>query len=345
MRRGWSLLLVAAALAVTAAAASPKSTGDIHVTAWFQKAVELFPGSDVRVLGLPAGKVDAVTPEGSQVRVRMTVRADVPLPADAQATIVPASLIGDRYVQFFPAWTGGAKLADGATIPLERTTIPVELDEALASLNNLVNALDPTNVRDLTHALATDLKGQGAALNDTLKSLGTIVGTLGDKSADIGAIVDNFDAFTKAIASRETKLGSVIDDFTTLTGVLAQQRTHIDGIIKNLSSFAADTRDIVAANAATLGGDLGSLARVARALQANTSSLSTFLTAQPFFAHGLVASYNPTYRRVDLRVTVEPDVGAAMQALGDLLGVPVPEACVPVTVTCEAMLGLMEQQP
>lgn len=346
MKRYALVVLAAVVLGATVAAAAPSgSRRDVRVTAWFSRAVELFPGSDVRVLGLPAGKVDAVTPIGSQVRVRLTVRGDVPLPADVQATIVPSSLIGDRYVQLFPAWTGGAKLADGATIPASRTTIPVELDEALASLNNLVQSLDPTQVHKLVHGLAQDLQGTGEELNGTLRSLGRIVGTLGDKSDDIGALVDNFDAFTRALASRESKIGAVLDDFATLTNVLAEQRSHIEGIVKNLSSFASDARDIVAENAATIGGDLASLARVARAIQANTSSLSQFLTAQPIFAKGLLGAYNPTYRRLDLRVTVEPDLASAMDALGQLLGVPVPQACVPVTVSCEALLGIMGSQP
>ena len=42
--------------------------------------------------------------------------ADVQLPADAKAVIVSPSIVGDRFVQLTPAYTGGQVLADGATL-------------------------------------------------------------------------------------------------------------------------------------------------------------------------------------------------------------------------------------
>src|SRR3546814_10724110 len=63
----------------------------------------------------------------------MEIPEDVPVPADAGAQIVPQSLIGERYVQLSPAFQDGMETAeDGHVIPLERTIIPVEPDEALA---------------------------------------------------------------------------------------------------------------------------------------------------------------------------------------------------------------------
>jgi phospholipid/cholesterol/gamma-HCH transport system substrate-binding protein len=41
------------------------------VTAHFTAAVGLYPGSDVRMLGIKIGKIDKVTPHGTSVEVRM----------------------------------------------------------------------------------------------------------------------------------------------------------------------------------------------------------------------------------------------------------------------------------
>src|SRR5207249_3449771 len=138
--------LVAIVLAASglAACSGGGGGGGYELTAYFDKAISLYPQSSVKVLGLPAGRVKSVKVVGTSVRVRMRINNDVPVPADVKASIVPLSLIGERYVQLFPAWTTGVPRAkSGAVIPLERTSIPVEPDEALAAIKHLLDRLDP----------------------------------------------------------------------------------------------------------------------------------------------------------------------------------------------------------
>src|SRR3546814_15472731 len=96
----------------------------------------------------------------------MEVPEDGPVPADAGAQIDPQSLIGERYVQLSPALQDGMETAeDGHVIPLERTIIPVEPDEALAALKELLDSLDPDGIADLVSNLHEDLSGHGDGLN------------------------------------------------------------------------------------------------------------------------------------------------------------------------------------
>ncbi|MDV3207479.1 MAG: MlaD family protein, partial [Rhodococcus ruber] len=73
--------------------------GTTEITAYFDKAVGVYEGSDVRVLGVEVGKVTAVVPEGDQVRVDMRVDRGVDIPADAKAVQITPSVVADRYVQ------------------------------------------------------------------------------------------------------------------------------------------------------------------------------------------------------------------------------------------------------
>ena len=76
-------LVVAAALTMFARRATRKT-----LTAHFPRTVSIYEGSDVRVLGVPIGTVDSVTPSGTDVVVTMSYDADVEIPADAKAVIV-----------------------------------------------------------------------------------------------------------------------------------------------------------------------------------------------------------------------------------------------------------------
>ncbi|NED63596.1 MCE family protein, partial [Streptomyces sp. SID10244] len=79
--------------------------GTTKITATFTRSVGIYSGSDVRVLGVPVGKVDSVTPEGKTVKVTMTVDRGIDLPADVRAVQIIPSVVADRYVQLTPAYT------------------------------------------------------------------------------------------------------------------------------------------------------------------------------------------------------------------------------------------------
>jgi phospholipid/cholesterol/gamma-HCH transport system substrate-binding protein len=114
-----------------------------QVTAYFSQAIGIYPGSDVRILGVQVGKVDSVTPSGSQVKVVMSIQHGITVPARADAVVVSPSVVADRYVQLTPAYTGGPVLTSGAVIPATRTATPLEVDQLYASLDKLATALGP----------------------------------------------------------------------------------------------------------------------------------------------------------------------------------------------------------
>src|SRR6185503_8473679 len=114
-----------------------RSAVQYRVTAWFGQTVGLYPGSDVRVLGIPIGTITDVVPQGDRVRVDMLVDDAYDIPAEADAIVLAPSLVSDRYVQFSPVYDGGTKMKDGDTVPLERTATPVELDQVYGALDDL----------------------------------------------------------------------------------------------------------------------------------------------------------------------------------------------------------------
>src|SRR4029078_11490103 len=116
------------------------------VTAHFPRAVSVYKGTDVRVLGVNVGRVTAVTPEGNSVRVDMEYDADVDVPKDAKAVVVTPTLVADRFVQLTPVYTSGPAMKDGAEIALPDSGVPVELDRIYASIRDLAEALGPNGV-------------------------------------------------------------------------------------------------------------------------------------------------------------------------------------------------------
>lgn len=331
--------MVAAALAaMSLASCGGGSGGGTEVTAWFDRAISLYPSSSVRVLGLPAGKVDKVTVVGTRVRVEMTIKESVPIPPDVRATIVPLSLIGERYVQLTPAWTQGQPRAkDGLVIPLSRTDIPVEPDEALAAVKKFIDTLDPEATGNLVQNLADDLEGNGAGLNRALEGVAGLTTTFAEKDQQLVEIIDHFDSFTATLRTRESQLGRVMEGFAETTSLLAEERAQIESLVSGLADLSVTGLDLVSEHGARLDRDITVLARVLQSVQTNIDNVVKLLDAAPILVagkdldgvgEGLMAAYDPEYKHVDLRSAVSPVLENLFNAVG------LPTLCVPIDVAC-----------
>jgi virulence factor Mce-like protein len=335
MRR--RLALVCGLLAVSLASCGG-SGGGTHVTAYFDRAISLYPSSSVRVLGLPAGKVDNVTVIGTRVKVDMTIKESVPIPADASATIVPLSLIGERYIQLAPAWTEGQPRArDGMVIPLSRTDIPVEPDEALAAVKKFIDTLDPDATGALVQNLADDLDGNGAGLNRALEGVAGLTTTFADKDEQLVQIIDHFDSFTAALRTKESQLGRVMDGFARTTSLLAEERRQIESLVSGLADLSTTGLDLVGEHGARLDHDITVLARVLQSVRANIDSVIQLIDSAPQLVagedldgigEGLLAAWDPEFKHLDLRTAISPVLENLVNAVG------LPTLCVPVDVAC-----------
>ncbi|HEU5269286.1 MAG TPA: MlaD family protein, partial [Jatrophihabitans sp.] len=154
-KRVSQLILVAIVAAIVIGAAvflllpGPTKT----VTARFDRAIGLYPGSTVRLHGVAIGRITKVKPDGDGVLVTMRYDRKIDLPAyppDAKvvrAAIIPPSLVSDRYVQLLDMASCNSScpvLADHATIGQNQTASPVELDDIYSALNTLNTALGPS---------------------------------------------------------------------------------------------------------------------------------------------------------------------------------------------------------
>lgn len=314
MRR---VLAAATALVLAAAVAGCGILGggsSYRVTAYFDRAVSVFPSSDVRVLGLPAGTVAAVEIDGDRVRVDMDIDDSIRIPVGASAQIVPQSLIGERYIQISPAHTDGVEaLEDGDTI--ESTIIPVEPDEALAALKEFLDSLDPDGIGRLVSNVEDSLAGNGAQLNSALGSLSDLVGTFAEKDEVLLRIVDSFDRLSATLVTREQQLGEVIDAFAEATTVLADERGSVEELVSGLADLSRNGLALLGEHAGPLRADIETLAAVASTIDTNLASVTQLLASGPILTDGLIGAYNPSLRALNLRNNFGPLVPEALAAI------------------------------
>lgn len=334
MRRRLALLLAATLGAAAVPGCGLLDGGDTYkMTAYFPRAVSVFESSDVRVLGLPAGSVSEVAVEGDRVRIEMEIPADVPVPADAGAQIVPQSLIGERYIQLSPAYESGMDRAeDGHVIPIERTITPVEPDEALAALKEFLDSLDPEGIGDLIENLDEDLAGNGQQLNDTLGELSQLVSTFAENDDVLLRIVDSFDQLTATLTTREQQLGEVIDAFAEASQVLADERQSVEDLVAALADLSRNGLRLIGEHSTELRQDIQTLTDAAATIEANLTSVTQLLQAAAVLTTETLDAYNPALRAMDLRNNFTPLVTDVFSIVLAQAGLPVP--CFDVLQEC-----------
>ena len=341
MRRAVAVLVAMAALAALPACGVLGGGDTYTLTAHFPRAVSVFPSGDVRVLGLPAGEVTKVEVDGDTVLVELAIDSDIKVPEGARAQIVPQSLIGERYIQLSPAFEEGMDaMGDGEEI--EDTIVPVEPDEALAALKEFLDSLDPDGLGALVSNLEEDLRGNGAALNDTLGSFSELVDTFAANDDVLLRIIDSFDRLSATLVTREAQLGEVLDAFAAASDVLADERDSISDLVAGLADLSRTGLRIVGEHSTALRADIQTLADAAATIDANLSSVTSLLTAGNLLTSGLLDAYNPDIRAIDLRNNFSPLI---LNLVELLLGVPGLGFCDVVPVVAECPGAVAQSSP
>jgi phospholipid/cholesterol/gamma-HCH transport system substrate-binding protein len=318
--------------------------GGRTVTAYFANASALFPDNQVEVLGVPVGKIDSVTPEGTQVRVEMTITdQDLKLPADVNAVVISPSLVTGRYVQFTPTYSGGAELADGATIPIARTAVPLGVDDLARTATQLSRALGPNGVNrtgalnDLLNVGAANLDGNGQALNDTITSLGDLSGTLAGSSDDLFGTVTELEKFTSVLARNDGRVREFNGRLADVSGFLAGQRTELADAISRLSTALADVSAFVEDNRSALKSNVDGLTDVTATLVDQQKALTEVLDVAPVAINNLVNTYNGSSGTLDTRPDINELTSPPLLTICTLLTRAAPADVPPTVATlCDA---------
>lgn len=270
-----------------------------RVTGYFGAAVGLYPGSEVRVLGMPVGSVSRVVPQGQVVRVDMVVDDDVSLPAGARAVAVAPSLVSDRYVQLTPAYTSGPEMADGAVIPRERTATPVELDELTKNLDEVTTALGPQGANrdgalsDFLNTEAANLHGNGEKIHQTMTQLSQVTRTLSDSRGDLFATVDNLQKFTETLAGSDAQVHQLSRQLADANRFLAGERGELAAALHELPAAMQDVQRFIADNRRGIRSNVDHLTGVTQALVDQRAALAEVLDVAPLALGNLARTYDP----------------------------------------------------
>ena len=271
----------------------------VHVVGYFANSTGIFVGDDVRILGIPVGKIDQIEPQGTRVKIGFWYEDTQKVPADAKAVVLSPALVPARAIQLTPAYTGGPVMAQGAVIPQERTAVPVEWDDLRAQLQKLTAMLEPTQpgststVGAFVNTAADNLRGQGANIRQTITELSQAFSALGDHSDDIFSTIKNLSILVSALRSSTDVIRQLNRNLASATTLLSNSPDEIGNAVRDVNAVVGDVQHFVAANRETLGTTSDKLASVSTALVESLDDLKQTLHVAPNTAQNFINIYHP----------------------------------------------------
>lgn len=213
-------------------------------TAYFDDAGGLFSGAIVEVSGYPVGKVADITLDGAGVLVKFSIAKDISLGDRTEASIKTKSFLGTKALDVIPRGDGQL---NGA-IPIDRTTSPYQLPDALGDLSTTISGLNTDQLSGALATLAETFSDTPPDLKNAVQGVARFAQTLDTRDAQLRNFLANAAQATGVLARRTSQVFSLVNDTNSLMAQLRTQSAALDRIWINMSTVSQQLKGFIAEN-------------------------------------------------------------------------------------------------
>ena len=215
-----------------------------EIKAAFRDSSGIKANSPVRIAGVDVGEVTKVEHASPGARAAMVTMAiddnGKPVHRDAEAKIRPRIFLeGNFFVDLRPGTPQAPEMEEGATIPVERTANPVQLDQVLSILKSDTRG----DLREIFEQIFfAELAGGAKAFNRSLEhqldayrfSAVVSEALLGEEPGDLGDWIRDQGVVSAALDRSPEQLQALIVNFNETAGALADREDDLRDAIEEL---------------------------------------------------------------------------------------------------------------
>lgn len=272
--------------------------------------------SDVRVAGVPVGKVENIEKRGRKVRVTMRLE-DVAAPLHGVPKVQPieTSLTGSWGIEIEDGH--GPEIPDGATLPAKSFEEPVTMRDVLADLDEPTRKSLSKTVRSLdmsTSGRSDDISKLMSGMAHLGRNGHTALDAIAAQSNDLKALMKELNTVFHALDTSQGRFADVVGYANQLSKATAGQRESLETAMRDMPGVLSSARNA--------SGDLTelsqSLAPVASNLKDSAPALGTALKQLPAAAkdlRGSLPALNGTMDRAPGTLDRVPRFGSDVRGL------------------------------
>jgi phospholipid/cholesterol/gamma-HCH transport system substrate-binding protein len=277
-----SISVLAAVCAFTYAVGQLKLfSGGYEMSGVFSDTGGLKADDDVRVAGVKVGSVTSIRPDFARgtVVITWTVDDDVALGGAAtRADIRTATLLGGRYLRLSGP-IGRPYAADLPTarrrIPMDRTSVPVTVNDAIEGATHLTGSLDQKAIEKLLDETAKIETPSAGQLRRMLQNFRALAATFNEEYPDIQRLIANSKTVTGTLAAKDAELARIVTASRALLDTLVRRRAELAATIGQSNRTVRTLTDVISRHRRELDTLLADLHLLTTRLAPNMNALNT----------------------------------------------------------------------
>ena len=254
--------------------------GDVY-HADFAEIGSLKKGNEVRIAGVPVGKVQGVSLDGDKVDVKFKLDKGVKLGRDTGASVGIRTLLGATYLAVEPS--GSGTLKKGSTIPISRTTPPYDVVDAFSDLSVTTDALDVDQISKALNTLSDVAAKTPREFKGAIKGVSDLSRNLANRDEQINTLLENLKKVTGVLNARNDNLEALFKDSAVLFQAVSSRRDAIHQLLVSTQQISTELSALVKDTRADLKPALTQLDTVTTMLRKNEASLDESLRVLPGF--------------------------------------------------------------
>lgn len=293
--------------------------------------------SDVRVAGVPVGKVRGIEVDDSVAMVTLQFDDEdvIPLHEGATVHLRAKSMVEETYLEVIDG--DGEAFANGDHLPVEAVAEPVQLHDVLTSLDKPTRESLGRTLRALGKGTAgskEDVAGLMSGLGDLGDQGYDVLDALADQSKDLDDMSRSLAVVVRSLDHREGEVVDLVEAADKVTSATAANRKDLEASVRQLPALLDSARS-ASDDLTTLATSLAPIAKDLRTASPGLTKALRNLPSVTADVKGLLPSLDvaldrapATLRRTDDFgadvVDVVPDARVALADVNPVLGYMAP---------------------
>lgn len=200
------------------------SDGEFVLYAPFKQVLGLESSADVRLSGVPVGKVSSIVNANGGVLVTLKINEDIKIPNDSTATVISVGVMGSKFINITPGIDNGAYLVDGDSI---KVTEEADMNSMFESMGKVMSKVDVL-LQDVEKIIG----------NDTFQKS---VVEMGDNLRKATEEVSQLAAtFNRIATQNEGNVNQMAQQMNTLLTSMNATMKNVEHMTANLDKFAGN---------------------------------------------------------------------------------------------------------
>ena len=200
------------------------SDDNFKLYAPFKQVLGLENSADVRLSGVPVGKVESIVTANGGVIVSMQIDNKIKIPDDSTATVASVGVMGSKFVNITPGVDSGNYLQNGDSI---KVTEEADMNAMFEGMNKVLGKVE-TLLQDVEEIIGDEtFKKSVVEMSENIKGA----------SAHMNNMMETFD---RIATNNEGKVNQMATQLNTLLDTMNSTMRNVEHMTANIDTFAGD---------------------------------------------------------------------------------------------------------